>query len=201
MIELEIQVRPWQRAMNSLVRDQIPYATVQALTSVAYDARDRVRQELPRRFTIRNRGLLKGVQVERASKRDWPRIRAVVGLRDALWVPHESGASLHPSRSTYHAIPTRRVKRNRGGTVRKSQQPREIIDRGRGHFAGSTIRLNHYQRRERRAATMYLLRKSIRIRPALRFEETARSVAVRRLHPTFQAELKAALRTARARWR
>ncbi|MEL6715150.1 MAG: hypothetical protein AAFU73_23455 [Planctomycetota bacterium] len=199
MIELELQVRPWERAMNSLVKDQLPIATADALTSVAYAAQSRVRLELTRRFTIRNRGLLKGVQVVKAKKRDWPRSRAIVGMREALWAPHETGALVRPYRSKHHAIPTRRVKRNKGGTVRKSQRPSEIIQRGRGHVAGSIIRLNDHRRRTRRSATMYLLRKSIRIRPSLRFEETVRGVALRQLQPAFHAKLKAHLRTARPR--
>ncbi|MEO1700182.1 MAG: hypothetical protein AAFU73_23050 [Planctomycetota bacterium] len=205
MIEVsaKVDIEPWQRAMNALVKDQLPFATAATLTKVAASAQAQVRRELPRRFELRNRRLLNGIKVKNAVKRDWPSQRAWVGTVDEEIARHEKGGTFRPARSQFHAIPTRVVRRKKGGryagAVTKKDSPRKILSLKSGYVAGNAIRLRKSSRRQTRGLTMFHLRRTIRIRPRLGFEETVRNVVARRIQRTFSAELSRALRGARPR--
>lgn len=198
-VEAQLVLRPWLRALNAVGKDQMPFAVARTLTDVAKDAQEEVRRVLSRRFEIRSKHPLRGIQVEPAKKRDWPRTRARVGTRDQYIAQHERGGVFRPRSSSYHAIPTRRVKRTKSGRVRKRDRPREIIEGKRGFFTDRTIRLNDYRRRQRRAPTMFLLRRQIRLQPRLGFEDTVRQTAAARMQPTFTRHMAAALRSRASR--
>lgn len=194
-VSVTLEIRPWQRAMNSLGKDQLPFAVASTLSKVAVDAQHAVRRELPKRFTLRSNWTQRGILTTPAKKRDWPRITAVVGSRDEFLVQHETGGVFRPRRSKFHAIPTKRVQRKASGAVRKAQTPRALIERGRGYFAGRSIKLSDTRRTKQQAGTMFFLRPTVRIRPVLGFESTVRETAHARLQSTFRSQLSAALRS------
>jgi hypothetical protein len=126
-------------AFQRLAADQLPFATAVALTRVAQDARDKERKQLDATFKVRSRRRIEqGIQVNRAEKRDWPRPRAEVGLRDEFMARHVTGGDKEPKPGTRHvAIPTRFVQRGPRGSVVFRDKPRQIRNRNGGFVTDS----------------------------------------------------------------
>lgn len=197
-VKAEVDIASWQRAWNALGRDQLPFATAATLTSLAKSAQARVRQELPSRFKVRSTWTSRGIQIQPASKRDWPRAYALVGTRDAHMVDQELGAVRKPRSGRNIAIPTKRVKRKGSGAVRAAQRPRRLIQRKKAYATQRAIKLKDTRRTKHQAAVMFLLRPVVKIRARFGFEDTVRDVVRREASQAFQRELGRALRTRRA---
>jgi len=213
-VQIEHNADLLARKLNLAQRKQIPFAVQEGLNSLAFEARDTIRRELPFRFTIRSSRIKTGVAVSKANKRDWPdRIRSAVGIRDEFMVAHETGGLRRPSRESPGkglpriAIPTRVVEARRTSTGRipKSLRPREIIAANRARVQSTKtgrgiIRLSNRvakRQRKRKTAILFLLRRSVRIRPRWDFRITALEVAGAKYPGIFREKLEFALRTAR----
>lgn len=189
------------RAFRGLAEDEIPWATTIALTRTAIKARDEVREDMPRRFTLRNRRSQAGVQVKPAERRNWPLTFSVVGHRDPWFVRQETGGVKRPEKGASSvAVPTKLVKRGSQG-VAKAQKPRRLRDRKDVFVADELIR----QRVDRKkgllarlqTATWWLLRREVRIEPRFHFRELVERVAKREYQGEFEQALANAVRKAR----
>lgn len=129
--EVDANAQSLAEAFARLAREQLPFATAVALTRVAQEARDRERGALSDTFTLRSRRRVEGgIQINRAEKKDWPRSRAEVGLRDAFMARHVTGGVKTPKPGVSHvAIPTRLVVRGPGGSVVSRLRPRPTRER------------------------------------------------------------------------
>lgn len=202
-----------RRKLSRAQRSQIPFAVQEGLNTLAFRARDKIRQELPFRFTIRSNRIKTSVAVNRANKRDWPRISSEVGIRDEFMVAHETGGMRKPSRESPGkglpriAIPTRIVAARRGksGRIPKNLRPREVIPKGRARVQNTKtgrgiIRLKNRvakRQRKRKTAILFQLRRQVRIKPRWDFRETAMGVAASDYPGIFKEKLRFALQTAR----
>lgn len=126
------------RALAQLRQSDIPKAQAVAATKAAYDARDALRASMAGTFQLRSRGLPKAIVAVPAEKSDWPKIHAIVGIRDDATFPagflarHVTGEDKVPARSAKSIlVPTSKVRRTAGGRIPKSAQPRELIDQKR----------------------------------------------------------------------
>lgn len=86
-------------SLHALYRDQIPFASVVSLKRMADLSVLRARGEFPKRFTLRNRGLPRGITYEPRrgpSKRDWPNLKIAVGVdeRFSFLVPSTCRSTL-----------------------------------------------------------------------------------------------------------
>lgn len=133
-VEVDTNAGALADAFAKLAHDQLPFATAVALTRVAQDARDKERLQLGRTFTLRNRRRVEmGIQINRAEKKDWPRCKAEVGLRDDFMAKHVTGGEKAPKPGKRHvAIPTRIVKRGPSGGVILREKPSAIRRRPGG---------------------------------------------------------------------
>jgi len=188
------------RSFDRLRREQVPFATALALTRTAQDAQAQVRDEMPRRFTLRRRWLQSGIRIERATKRD---LRAAVKSRDKMLTKHEFGGTKRPFRG-HLAVPSRDL----GGSQRKRpipkrQRPSAILNRPRA-FIGSGLgpsNLDFIGQRQRKARrpihVWYILIERGRIDPRFGFEGTVRLEVEQQFDKRFGEALGKALRTAR----
>lgn len=69
-------------ALGDFTGSQIPFATAQALTSLAFQVQRAEKSEMAQAMQLRNRFSQSGVQVNRAEKGDWPVIYAEVGIEE-----------------------------------------------------------------------------------------------------------------------
>lgn len=135
--EVSTNAKGLQIALSKLAKDQLPFATAVALTRCAVDARDAERKILNRRFTLRSRKRVEGgIQINRAEKKDWPKCKAEVGLKDEFMARHVTGGEKTPKPGRKHvAIPTRLVERGPSGGVINRLKPKTVIDRPGGFVA------------------------------------------------------------------
>lgn len=198
------------RAFGDLARKQLPFATAVALTRLAQDAQTRVRDGMASKFKLHGNRLVRGVQIKRAEKRDWPDVRAVVGDRDEFMVLQETGGERRAEKGggSHVAIPTKLVtsRRTSAGRPPKALKPKALLANKRAHarrIAGEAIvaRLTGKKSATGRPEqlTYWLLRKSARIKPVFRFRETVTDTAEDRFRPVFERELTAAVKSARVR--
>lgn len=178
--------RELERSIRYAADEQIPFATAKTLTQLARIGRDASRARLPRVFTMRSRGLPKGIDFQRAEKRDWPRQRAYVGLKPwaGFLALHERGGVKRGERGHRIAVPTRIVKRTGRGAVVKSQRPSSILRRKGGRIdEQARVRLSSPRRRG--ASIFYTLHARVRVEraPFLRepVERAVRKLYARRL--------------------
>src|SRR5687768_13555724 len=94
-IDIETNADVIAASFGAMAADQIPFASAQALTSLAFDAQRANKSELARVMTLRNRFSQGGIQVNRAEKADWPNQQAEVGIdpRRSYLVDHVLGGS------------------------------------------------------------------------------------------------------------
>jgi len=202
---------PWVRlAISDVARRQMPFAMAHALTMTAGFARDDVRDNVVRKFTIRNQSLLRsakgGFLAQRAEKKDWPNPQAAVFTRMNFWKLHETGGQKRPERGAKRvAIPTkftiRKGRRGGGGkkagSMKPSFKPKAIRKRKTARIEGDELRakVTSGNARRLRFPIFYLLKPSVRIKPELEMREVVFATAKRRLNPQFNHSLGKAIRT------
>ncbi len=171
------------RAIDEALTKQVPFAEARALTSSAQVAVAGLRQHIGTEFKVRNRTLLKRWRVaERAQKRDWPKLRVVVGTPDALWAKHEKGGVQRPKGRTF-TIPTRIVvsRRKASGALPANLKPRQLIAKGRAFKDPEQIR-SAAKRGVLAGKVLFLRRRKIELKPVLQ----ARAVLAKEANAEFR---------------
>ncbi len=69
-IKVDFDIAPFRREVDRFVRKQIPFARALAVTRVAFKARNVLRAEAPKHFTLRSKRLVSGIRSTVASKAD-----------------------------------------------------------------------------------------------------------------------------------
>lgn len=192
------------RTLRTIGRRQLPFAAAAALSRTANRARDAVRKNMDRSFTVRSSRVRTGVRSHPASKRDWPHSTAYVGVLDDWLAIHATGGIKKPERGRYLAIRTKAVRLTKSGRVRASQRPRRITARpgGRIHGSSGEGRITLTNRRAQGAAkkggiTFFNLRRRAKIRKSWPFVREVRAVVVRTFPREFHRSFLKALKTAR----
>lgn len=183
--------------LRRLARDQIPFATARALTDVAQAARDAQREAMPRRFTIRNKRVVRGITIERANKSDWPDTFALVGTRDPFIARHELGGVQRPATGGRFAVPTRVAasRRTRTGKIPATLKPGRLLSSGAG-FLTDDGRIVLKRKRRRTLGglrTVFSLHRTIKLRRSLRLVETVERVARREYPGAFAKRIRQAI--------
>lgn len=183
--------------LTDVHRRQLPFATSLALNWTLGDARDQLIDELPRRFTLRNTFLERGIRLRNASKR---RLEGrVYTVDDILRVQIEGGVKTGHG----HAIALPRgVRRNAKGIIRRANRPRSLRRKPR-HFV-QKIRGGDrgiYRRRTKKRYPIEFLWRlhegSVRIDSRFDFVGIVRRTVRRRWPRNFGRALARAIATAR----
>lgn len=109
---------------------ELPWATAQALTTLAFMGRTASQSELADSLTLRNRFSANGIQVERAEKADWPEQEAKVGIeqRRSYLVDHILSGKRQGG-NYGRAILEAEQLRSPSGRIPKRQRPGTMIGR------------------------------------------------------------------------
>lgn len=204
-VELKSNARQLSKQLGELARRQLPFATAAALTDTALDARDRLRGTLDRYFTVRAKARMqRGISIQRAEKRHWPRPFALVGSRDEFMVPHVTGGTKRPQRGAKTVtIPAKWIKRTATGRIPKSIKPRQLREKKGTVVTDEEIKRRppgaRAKARTRGLQVVYLRRRSVKIDDRWPFESLVR-LATRTHYPVhFEAQLRDAVATAKRR--
>lgn len=190
------------RRLDELTRRQLPFAEARALTLAANYALAVMRRRMRREFDIRNKVLLRRWRVtERAQKKTHPRLRVAIGTPDRLWVDHELGKRRRPKRGRAMAVPSKLVARKRkaSGAIPKAWKPGALKAKGKAFRQKDVVRQKTGKRAKFQTPVLYLLRRSVRIKPKLRARATiteAVKVHFRKHFPRVLAEAVASARKA-----
>lgn len=197
--EIEVNIPEVVFGLNAIAQKQIPFALSVAINETLAEAQKAVRQELPRRFTIRNKWVAKGIVIQRSTKQ-----KAVgsIGSRDEFMALQEFGGQKR-ARGGRIAIPTRALKsRTRAGIVRKRLRPRQILKRKKV-FVGETRKGTGaiFERKGTASASrlipLYFFIESARVRRRFGFERTVEKTVARRWEKNFGKALAKAIATAK----
>lgn len=122
MIQVKVNADLVNRRLTDLEQKQLPFATARALTWLAMDVQKEERRELPRRFTIRNTWVAKGIRIKPAKK---TRLVAEVYSRDDFMERQEEGGTKRPKQGQHLAVPVD-ARRNKRGIITKANRPTSI---------------------------------------------------------------------------
>lgn len=195
-VRFRTNFRELEAWLGMLATRQVPFATAKALTRTAQDARDAVRAELPKRFTIRSGWVAGGIRIVPASKNDWPRAVAWVGSRDPFMELQETGGVKTPAKGARNLAiptPTTTARRTGSGRIPASRKPRALLDKPGVYVAGKAIR----RRKRRRSAdgpeTLYLLRPRATLKPRFGFQDTVEKTVAKVYAARFREAFEAAI--------
>lgn len=116
------------KRFDDAIRKQLPFAVARALTMTAAQARDEVRADLSKSFTLRNKFTVGSIRYKRAEKRDWPNSYSVVGSISAYLSQHEEGGTKQ-SGAKAGAIP-KGIRRSDRSLVSRTKWPGKILPAG-----------------------------------------------------------------------
>lgn len=168
MFSAETKIGPprdfWERAPDLSLK-----AFADAQNRVAIRARDTLRGELPRHFTVRTNWVQRRIEVEKARA---DRLTALVGSRDAFMAPHTTRGGKESQRGQYVAVPVE-ARPTITATTPPNKWPRALIAKG-GTFwrVLKSGNLGLFRNINGRAALMYVLTPSVRIQKDWPFEAT-----------------------------
>lgn len=116
------------RQFGEVAREQIPFATARALTSLAFQGRKASQTELQRSLTTRNRFSASGIQVNPAEKGDIRTMKAEVGIEEkrSYLIDHVTGGK-RDGGTHGRAILEADDLRSSSGRVAKGKRPAALI--------------------------------------------------------------------------
>lgn len=215
MVSINIKTNAAEVAdlLNKVTAKQLPFATAVALTKTALDVRDELRQDANREFTLRNRFSERGININRANKRDWPRPFAEIGVERnrSYLIDHITGnRSRKAAGGKRVAIPdtegtwprkTAAVKLTATGKVPKSKQVSRLKQaKRRAPFIvrsrkGNDLLVRRMTRERDSLEVLYAFRKSVKIDRRWRYADVAAAEARAKYPGQFRKAFEQAIRT------
>jgi len=167
--------------LSDLAEKHIPNAAAKALTRMAFDARDAVRDSLPQRFNLRRPWVKWGVGVTPAKPRT---LMAEVWSRDRFMALQETGGT----KTGTSAIPLGPMaQKARTQVIPKSQWPAQLAQKKTVFYHAGML----FERRdERRILALYLLGKRQKVEPRFGMADTVRSVALKEYYRQMERALR-----------
>ena len=190
-------------ALNEFGRKQIPFATVLVIKFTLEDAQQELRAQLPRRFTIRNTFLEKGIRIKFANKKNLAgRVFTVDEILRRQITGAKKGGKGRP-------VPLPRAIKGGGGShapavkvLRPGKRPRAL--KGKKKVFEAPIRGGHRGIFKRRGKARYPIEflwrlhwKSTRVDSSFDFEDIAQRVFRKRWDKNFGKALGRALASSR----
>ncbi len=185
--------------LNALAKGQLAFGLAKGLTSLANGIRDKVKQDLPGKFTLRTKWWDRGpfsIKTEMATKYN---LTAKV-YTTAPWMQmQEEGGTKIPFKSKRLAIPMPDVRRTKRDLVQSSQKPRALTKAFIIHTKSGNdfmaIRVGRGKRSVMKL--MWLLERKATIKKRFGFYDTAQQVVDKVGLTHLNAGLEYALKTAK----
>ena len=188
----------FNRAIHQLSK-QSRYAAAVALTRTAKDAQEKVRRQLPERFTIRTGWVGKGIRIKPARKND---LEASVRVLDDFMALQETGGLRKSQSGEALAVPVGARPTPRSVT-RPSKFPSRLLEKP-CHFIAAFhddpqthAVWRRGGRKGRKLKLMYVFSDRVEIKPQFRFLETVQAVVEARFAENFRDAIQEALASVR----
>lgn len=214
-LDLEFDAKPASRFVGFVFRDQLPFATSQALNDAALAGQKAQREHQRQVFTVRRPSFVdRAVKIKPFAKKRSLEARVLVdppgGQRRAdVLTQHESDPRKQPVEGSSVAVPTAAVKRTATGVIRAADRPRALRERGgrgrgRAKSGGTFLRRDATGRgtifertKDGGLRALYQLVPSVDLDQRLKFVQTVGDAAVKAFGPAFDERFAAAVRSAR----
>lgn len=200
-ISVKSNLNTFEKMINAFGRNQVPFATANALTTTAFDVRKQiVEKTYPDSFTVRNKRFASQMfRVEKANKRNLT--AAVFDRLGRDYMVKQAEGGVKRPRGNHIAIPSRQIKRTASGKVPRGKQPRNLLG-GKAYRtklrSGQDVIAQQVGRgAARRQQVLYLLEKTAHIPKRFPFYEDATTTTRRVFDRNFKKSFVKALRTAR----
>lgn len=195
--EIEANIPEVVFGLEKLKTDQIPFATSLALNLTLKDSQTEVRNQLPRRFSIRRPWVPRGVVVKPSSKRQ---LWGTISQRDPFMALHEPGGTKQPKGRAI-AVPAGKLRTEaKTRVLTKSKRPRAQL-RKKSVFRGETKKGTPaiIKRGNARSApeVLFLLIGSAKVKPRFQFASTIERTVRKTWPRNFGKALARAIKTAR----
>jgi len=200
-INVKSNISTFAKAMDAFGKQQIPFATANALNTTAFDVRKQIVEDTyPRSFTVRNKRFASQLfRVDKATKRN-----LTARLYDRLgrdYMVNQAEGGIKRPRGRNIAIPTREIKRTTSGKVPKNRLPRNVLG-GKGFrttlSSGQQAIAEQYGRgAAKKTRVLYILEQTANIPKRFPFYEDADRKAKAMFSRNFAKSFAFAKRTAR----
>lgn len=182
---------------------QAPYALSVALNSTANAVQQEIRKTLPTSFSMRKPEFISRT-IYRKPGEDFAtkaKTSAAVRVNDDPKRDHlakfEEGGDKRPTSGSAVAIPLPGVRRNKSDVITTANRPKALKGKKGIVRLGNVIFKSTGRGKGKRLTALYLLKRSVRIRPVLHFDATARTVIDREWKQHAEAAVAKALATAK----
>ena len=203
LITMRTNSAEFTRWMNGVAREQVPFATAQALTMTAKDAQVDLRNKAAEDLTLRNAHTKRGIRIQRANKRDGLyRMNAQVGSIDWYFADQadEGESTRKPQQARYRYIPVK-ARKNKARRIPKRMTPAALASAKNVFWQdqddGTAL---VYRRKGRGGSKLELLYVAVpiqKVKPAFSLADTVRGTAQRKMRRNFIRSMQKAIRTAR----
>jgi hypothetical protein len=178
--------------LTDVGRKQLPFATARALTKLAQASQSDVRDEMPGKFTLRNRFTQQEVRITPATK---THLQATIGSseRSGYMQRQQDGGMRYPI-GRHLAVPLDTSKK-----IPPGQRPKALLDKT-GYFkgkAGKAGKLGIWKRQIKKLTLIYRLIDRASIKPRYEIDQTVEHAIGRDFDHIMQQSLDDAFRTAR----
>ena len=182
-------VERFTRSMDDAARRHVPFALARALTWTAKDAQSDVRDELPKRFTLRNSWVRNGIRITPAPKAS---PQAVVGSLEPFMERQETGG---PKRSRGgHRIAVPKAKPSK--VIPRAQRPAAVRNKPRVFTVQTAYGAGIFRRLGKQRyplQVLYWLKHGVQVKPAFGFKSTTGTTVHDRFGPNFVESLSQAM--------
>lgn len=206
-IRIDTNLAELHQWIDGNVLKQMKFATSVALYDTAKEAQTKLREELPRHFTIRTDWVAKGIRIKPGSSRGIRNsgdglngMEVEIGTVDMFMRLHELGGTKEPKRKTRRmGIPKRDDK---GEIIDKSKWPKALLKKP-GYFMwtrpidGRTFVFHRAQKSRYPIELKYSFAESVKIPQRWNMRETVENIADTRYLPIFAMAFDKAMATAK----
>lgn len=168
----------------------LPFAVSKALNRTAVEARDAVREQLPKRFKLRNNWTKGGIQARTSTKTD---LVARV-LAPEYMLIQETGGTRQPTKSKLLAAPTEALQGN--SPIAKARRPRALISSGKAFamkIGGSTALFERYGKKRDQIRLLYWFTEDQQYEERFEFVPTVNAKVSQRFSVNFAAAVAESL--------
>lgn len=217
MFGISVDLASFQRDLNHVALNQIPFATSRAINKTALDIQATMRTHMHSVFTVRRPSYVdKAVKIKPFATKGSPTAVIAIdppGERDDILAKFEQGGEKRPLSGERLAVPVE-ARRGKAGVVTAADRIKALNFKPHGRsgnvFVGDrrTIMIKKQGGRgvilqrigrgkNARVKVLYSFRPKVRIKPVLQFEQTALRVVTKKFAGNFELAWQEAIATAR----
>lgn len=201
-LSLTVNTAEFNRWLNGVAREQIPFASAKALTLTAKDAQAALKSAAAGAMTLRNQHTARGLRIRPADKRDGMGMKAEVGSKD-WYMADQAGEREEvrsPQSAKYRYIP-KKARPSKTARIPKRMTPAAIAGNPNAFWRhkpdGTALVLERTGRGGKSLRLLHVAVPKQRLNPAMSLADIVQATASRRIRRNFVLSMQQAIKSAR----